>query len=94
MEVLKRKKPDIHLAFFFSQCCIFLSAEALRHALRGKGFPGGTSGKDPAANAGDVRDKGSVPGSGRSPVGGHGNPPQYSCLESPMDRQELGWLSS
>ena len=50
--------------------------------------------RNPPANAGDVRDKGSVPGSGRSPVAGHGNPPQYSCLESPMDRQELGWLSS
>ena len=33
------------------------------------------------ANAGDIRDSGSVPGSGRSPEGGHGNPLQYSCLE-------------
>ena len=38
------------------------------------------------ANAGDVRDVGSIPGSGRSPGGGHGNPLQYSCLENPMDR--------
>ena len=38
------------------------------------------------ANVGDVRDTGSIPGSGRSPGGGHGNPVQYSCLESPMDR--------
>ena len=37
-------------------------------------------------NAGDIRDVGSVPGSGRSPGGGHGNPLQYSCLENPMDR--------
>ena len=85
MKVLKRKKPDIHLAFFFSQCCIFLSVEALRNALRGKGFLGGTSGKDPAANAGDVRDKGSIPRLGRSPGGENGNPLQYSCLENPMD---------
>ena len=42
--------------------------------------------KDPPANAGDVRDSGSIPGSGRSPGGGHGNPLQYSCLENPMDR--------
>ena len=42
--------------------------------------------KNPPANAGDVRDTGSVPGSGRSPGGGHGNPLQYSCLENPMDR--------
>ena len=42
-------------------------------------------GKNPPANAGDVRDKGSIPGSGRSFRGGHGNPFQYSCLENPMD---------
>ena len=42
--------------------------------------------KNPPANAGDVRDLGSIPGSGRSPGGGHGNPLQYSCLENPMDR--------
>ena len=42
--------------------------------------------KNSPANAGDVRDKGSVPGSERSPGGGHGNPLQYSCLENPMDR--------
>ena len=37
-------------------------------------------------NAGDMRDAGSIPGSRRSPGGGHGNPFQYSCLEHPMDR--------
>ena len=42
--------------------------------------------KNPLANAGDVRDAGSIPGLGRSPGGGHGNPLQYSCLENPMDR--------
>ena len=42
--------------------------------------------KKPSASAGDVRDPGSIPGSGRSPGGGHGNPLQYSCLENPMDR--------
>ena len=36
--------------------------------------------------AGDVRDAGLIPGSGRSPGGRHGNPLQYSCLENPMDR--------
>ena len=41
--------------------------------------------KNPLANAGDVRDVGSTPGSGRSPGGGHGNPLQYSCLENPMN---------
>ena len=42
--------------------------------------------KDLPANAGDIRDAGSIPGSGRSPGGGHGNPLQYSCLENLMDR--------
>ena len=42
--------------------------------------------KKPPANAGDVRDVGSIPRSGRCPGGGHGNPLQYSCLENPMDR--------
>ena len=41
--------------------------------------------KDPPANAGNRRDMGSIPGSGRSPGGGYGNPLQYSCLENPMD---------
>ena len=49
--------------------------------------------KNPPANAGDVRDTGSVPGSGRSPGGGHGNPLQYSCLENSMDRGAW-WLLS
>ena len=42
--------------------------------------------KTPPANAGDIRDVGSIPGLGRSPGGGHGNLFQYSCLENPMDR--------
>ena len=42
--------------------------------------------KKPPANAGDKRDMGSIPGSGRSPGEGHSNLLQYSCLENPMDR--------
>ena len=42
--------------------------------------------KNLPANAGDIRDSVSIPGSGRSPGGGHGNPLQYSCLGNPMDR--------
>ena len=45
-------------------------------------FPGGSEGKASAYNAGDL---GSIPGSGRSPGEGNGNPLQYSCLENPMD---------
>ena len=42
--------------------------------------------KNPLADAGDIRDLASVPGWGRSPGGGNGNPLQYSRLENPMDR--------
>ena len=42
--------------------------------------------RNPPANAGDIRDVGLIPGSGRSPGGGHSNPLQYSRLENPMDR--------
>ena len=47
------------------------------------GFPGGSEVKASACNVGDL---GSIPGSGRSPGEGNGNPLQYSCLENPMDR--------
>ena len=45
--------------------------------------------KNPPANAGDVREVGSIPGSGRSPGGGHGNPLQYSCLENLLEQRSL-----
>ena len=45
------------------------------------GFPGGSVVKHLPANAGDAGDVGSIPGSGRSPGGGNGNPLQHSCLE-------------
>ena len=53
------------------------------------GFPGGTSG-NPRANAGHIRDTGSILGLGRSPEGRHGNPLQYSCLENPHGQRSLG----
>ena len=43
--------------------------------------------KDLPADRGNIRDVGSIPGLGRSPGGGHGNPFHYSCLEIPMDRE-------
>ena len=46
------------------------------------GFPGGSVDKESACHVGDL---GSIPGSGRSPGEGNGNPLQYSCLENPMD---------
>ena len=53
------------------------------------GFPGDSDGQESTCNEGEL---GSVPGLGRSPGGGHGNPLQYSCLEIPMDR-EAWWAS-
>ena len=61
--------------------CVCLSSQSLT------GLPQWLSGKEATCNAGDV---GSIPGSGRCPGGGHGNPLQDSCLENPMDRG--GWL--
>ena len=48
--------------------------------------------KSPPASAGDIRNMGSIAGSGRSLGGEHGNPLQDSCLESPVDREEPGGL--
>ena len=50
------------------------------------GFPDGSDGKESACNAGDL---GLIPGLGRSPGGGHGNPLQYSCLENPHGQRIL-----
>ena len=57
-------------------------ANAAAHA----GFPDGTVVKILPADAGAIGDVGSIPGSGRTPGEGHGNPLQYSCLGYPMDR--------
>ena len=63
--------PDLTLANLYSQVW---------------GFPGVSVVKSPPTNAGDPRDSGSIPGSGRSLGGGNGNPLQYSCLEQSMDK--------
>ena len=54
------------------------------------GFPGGIVAKNLPANAGDARNVGSIPGLGRSPGEGNGNPLQYSCLGNPMYRRAWG----
>ena len=51
-------------------------------------FPGGSEVKASACNVGDL---GSIPGSGRPPGEGNGNPLQYSCLENPMDGEAVGY---
>ena len=62
---------------------VFSLTEQIVNIYSGLGsFPGGSEVKASASNAGDL---GSIPGSGRSPGEGNGNPLQYSCLENPMD---------
>ena len=56
--------------------------------MKKQGFLGVSAGKESACNAGDL---GSIPGTGRFPGEGNGNPLQYSCLKDPMDR-EAWWL--
>ena len=68
-----------------SRVCVLLSLRPHNRDLN----PWWLSGKESACNAGVP---GSIPGSGRSPGGGHGNPLQYSCLENPMDRG--GWWAT
>ena len=63
--------------------CVYTYVWASQVALAVKNLP---------ANAGDVRDEGLIPGSGRSLGGGHGNPLQYSSLENPMDKG--AWLAT
>ena len=63
--------------------CVYL----LKITMVYSGFPGDSVGKESTCNAGDTEDVGSIPGSGRSPGGGHGNPLQYSYLENSMDRR-------
>ena len=52
------------------------------HSYYYRGFPSGSASKEPSCNGGDL---GLIPGSGRSPGEGNGNPLQYSCPENPMD---------
>ena len=61
---------------------IFYSSFFKKDSLLLLGFPDGSEGKASAHNVGDL---GSIPGSGKSPGEGNGNPLQYSCLENPMD---------
>ena len=66
----------------YSSCTSWQIGGEAMETMTDMGFPGGSEGKVSAYNAGDA---GSIPGSGRSPGEGNGNPLQYSCLENPMD---------
>ena len=87
-QINKYIKKEIYIvkSHYLSPCFIFkkkYSQEIIKICRALLGFPGGSDGKGSACTAGDL---GSIPGSGRSPRGGHGNPLQYSCLENPMNR--------
>ena len=69
----------ISLAYFSNELFIFLLASQVALVI-----------KNPPANAGDVRDAGSIPGLGIPPGEGNGHPLQYSCLENPIDRGAWG----
>ena len=61
----------------------FIFAYGVKNVL---GFSGSTNGKNLPANAGEIKDAGSITGLGRSPGGGNGNPFQSFCLGNPLDR--------
>ena len=65
-----------------SKIMILLHLSGLKMLTTHQGFPGGSDGKESACNVGDLS---SIPGLGRYPGEGNGNPLQYSCLEDPMD---------
>ena len=79
LETLKSRQNRRHLL-----CCRYSPQEWKEtRSQRNVDFPGGASGKESR----DIRDAGVIPGLGRSPGEGHGNPLQYYCLENPMDRE-------
>ena len=65
---------------------LYVNSHLKDDKLVGKKLPGGLVSKISVCKVGDIREVGSIPGSGRSSGGEHGNPFQYSCLENPMDR--------
>ena len=81
------KNIYFHGMRFYFYCSLFIVSLSLgleKLLVTGsEGFPGGSAGKESACNAGDV---GLIPGLGRSPGEGNGNPLQYSCLENSTDR--------
>ena len=97
-----RKNSNMHththrfcffLAFFPLFQWWLLSLFIIFDLIITRGFPGGTMVKNLPANAGDTRDKGSIPGSRRSARGGNGNSLQYCCLGNSMDREPGGLQS-
>ena len=64
---------------------IYNNIVTLGQGVHSRGFPGGSVVKSLPVNAGAIRNMSLIPGLGRSPAGGNGNPLQYSCLDNAMD---------
>ena len=80
MHVIKNLKKVVN-----QQTFTIINSKGIHH------FPGGSDDKESTCNAGDLD---SIPGLGRSPEGGHGNPLKYSCLENPHGQRSLVGLQS
>ena len=80
MHVIKNLKKVVN-----QQTFTIINSKGIHH------FPGGSDDKESTCNAGDLD---SIPGLGRSPEGGHGNPIKYSCLENPHGQRSLVGLQS
>ena len=76
-------KSTIEYAYIHTLCGLFILIYLPNYC---EGFPGGTVGTNARAKARDARSVGLIPGTGRSPEEGNGNPLQYCCLRNPMDR--------
>ena len=84
---MQPEESKLTISFLFYQCLLLFSHSSkhpinLPLLINSGGFPGDSDGKETAHNAGEL---GSIPGLGRFPGGGNGNPLQYSCLGNPMD---------
>ena len=77
--------PPVKLIDSCVPCCLSIHCPLCFETLGQGAFPSGSVVKNPTASAGDAGDAGSIPGSGRSPGEGNGNPLQYSCLENPLE---------
>ena len=73
----------VFILHFLKWCITLLNLWTCSHLYE---VPGGAVVKNLPLRAGHAKDPGAIPGSGRCPAGGNGNPLQYSCLENPMDR--------
>ena len=85
LDLLPALAPDLEPSFVFSPVALPVPSPEMPTCSLTYWLPQWLSGKESACNARDSGDTGSIPGSGRSPAGGHGDSLQYSCVENPTD---------